>query len=89
MPCKQYQRGDVAKLGREIYLKRIKPMIKEEDIGMFVAIDVSSGDYEIDRDVSEALLRLRTRRPESHVTAQRVGYRTPFHFGFIERPSLD
>lgn len=80
MSCKKYQLGEVAQLGREIYLKNIKPAMKEEDVGLFVAIDVINGDYEMDHDVSAALIRLRKRRPDSHYTAQRVGYRTPFSF---------
>ena len=33
MPNKDYQRGEVAALGREIYLKQIKHLMKPEDIG--------------------------------------------------------
>ena len=80
MPKRDYERGEAHKLGRAIYVKHIKPQMTEDDIGKFVAIDVDSGDYEIDHQVSEALTRLKARRPESALTAQRVGYRTPFSF---------
>ena len=75
-----YQRGEAADLGRAIYIKKIKPLMKEEDIGKFVAIDVDTEDYEIDIQVSEALNRLKVRNPDSALTAQRIGYRTPFSF---------
>ena len=73
-----YKKGEAADLGRAIYIKHIKPLMTEEDIGKFVAIDVDTGDYEVDLQVSEALQRLKSRHPENALTAQRVGYRTPF-----------
>ena len=78
MPRGDYKKGEAAHLGREIYVKSIKPLMTEEDIGKFVAIDVDTGDYEMDIRVAEALHRLRKRHPGSALTAQRVGYRTPF-----------
>ena len=89
MPYADYQRGEVAALGREIYLKQIKHLMKPEDIGQFVAIDVESGDYEMDIRVAEALHRLRQRRPDAVTTAERVGYRAPFSIGFPQRPEVD
>ncbi len=78
MPRGDYRRGEAADLGRAIYIKHIKPLMSEEDIGKYVAIDVDTGDYEMDIRVSEALHRLRVRHPDHALTAQRVGYRTPF-----------
>lgn len=80
MPRGDYRRGEGADLGRAIYVKKIKPLMTEEDIGKFVAIDVDTGDYEVDVQVSEALQRLKARNPDSALTAQRVGYTTPFSF---------
>lgn len=80
MPRGDYKRGEAADLGRAIYIKKIKPQMSEEDIGKFVAIDVDTEDYEVGIQVSEALNRLKARRPDSALTAQRVGYRTPFSF---------
>ena len=78
MPRGDYKKGEAADLGRAIYIKHIKPLMTEEDIGKFVAIDVDTEDYEVDIQVSEALHRLRVRHPDNALTAQRVGYRTPF-----------
>ena len=80
MPRGDYKRGEAADLGRAIYIKKIKPLMSEEDIGKFVAIDVDTEDYEVDIQVSEALNRLKKRNPDSALTAQRIGYRTPFSF---------
>ena len=89
MPRGDYKRGEAAHLGREIYLKDIKPLMHKEDIGKFVAIDVESDDYEIDDEVIEALHRLKDRHPDAVTTAQRVGYRAPFSIGYPQRPTLD
>ena len=78
MPRGDYKKGEAADLGRAIYIKRIKPLMTKEDIGKFVAIDVDTEDYEVDIQVSEALHRLRVRHPDNALTAQRVGFRTPF-----------
>ncbi|MDE2778155.1 MAG: hypothetical protein OXI91_00555 [Chloroflexota bacterium] len=80
MPKRDYERGEAYKLGRAIYVKHIKPQMTEKDIGNFVAIDVDSGDYEMDVRFADALVRLRIRRPQAVTYAQRIGYLTPFSF---------
>jgi hypothetical protein len=35
--------------GREIYERRIRPQLRQEDEGTFVVIDVETGDYEVAR----------------------------------------
>ena len=89
MPNKDYQRGEVAALGREIYLKQIKRLMKNADKGKLVVIDVESGDYEMDVEHIEALHRLQKRRPNAVTAAQRVGYRTPYSMGGTLRPDDD
>ena len=78
MPRGDYKPGEAADLGRAIYIKHIKPLMTEEDIGIYVAIDVDTGEYEMDIRVAEALHRLRVRHPDHALTAQRVGFSTPF-----------
>ena len=80
MPKEDYQEGESARLGREIYVKKIKPLMTDDDIGTFVAIDVDTGDYVKDVRIADALARLRKRRPDAVPYAQRVGYRVPFSF---------
>ena len=48
MPRGDYKPGEAADLGRAIYIKHIKPLMTEEDIGIYVAIDVDTGEYEMD-----------------------------------------
>ena len=80
MSYEKRQQGEIAAPVRQIYVKHIKPLMTEEDVGKFVAIDVDTGDYELAQEVTEALHRLRQRHPDASLTAQKVGYRTPFSF---------
>ena len=80
MPIGDYKKGESSRLGREFYVKHIRPLLTEEDIGKFVAIELDSGDYEVDMQIGEAMHRLRVRHPDGVLTGQRVGYRTPFSF---------
>ncbi len=44
-----------------------------EDDGKFVALDVQTGDYEVDEDDYAAVSRLRARNPAAQVWLSRVG----------------
>ena len=89
MPKREYEEGEVIWLSKEIYDKKIRALMSEEDFGLFVAIEVDSGDFETDWRVADAIHRLRERNPEGSFTAQRVGYSTPISMGYHEKPSLD
>ena len=51
--------------------------------GKFVAIDVGSGDYEIDEDDYAAVARLRSRKPAADVWLMRAGYPTTYRMGVV------
>ena len=89
MPKREYKKGEVIRLSKVIYGERIRHKMTEEDFGLFVAIEVESGDYETDWRIADALHRLRERNPDGAITAQRVGYSTPLRRGYHEEPSLD
>jgi hypothetical protein len=64
---------EVARLGEEAFARRVRPVLRPEDDGRFVAVDVDSGDYEADDDDIAAVARLRLRRPKAEVWLGRVG----------------
>jgi hypothetical protein len=41
---------ELASLGGDIFDRQVRPALRPEDNGKFVAIDVGTGDYEIDDD---------------------------------------
>jgi hypothetical protein len=64
---------EVARLGVEAFDRRVRPALRPEDEGKFVAVDMETGDYELEEDDYAAVERLRTRRPAAEVWLGRVG----------------
>jgi hypothetical protein len=75
MPTTEQQRNpeELARLGAEAFDRSVRPALRPEDDGKFVAIDVTTGDYELDTDDYAAVTRLRNRRPSADVWLGRVG----------------
>src|SRR2546423_9099204 len=65
---------ELARLGRDIFDRQVRCALRPEDDGKFVAIDVETGDYEIDEDDYAAIARLRSRKPAADVWLMRAGY---------------
>lgn len=51
----------------------MRPALRPEDDGKFVAVDIGTGDCELDEDDYLAVTRLRTRRASAEVWLGRVG----------------
>jgi hypothetical protein len=64
---------ELALLGSEVFDRQVRPTLQPEDDGKFVAIDIGTGDHEIDDDDYAAVTRLRTRCPSAEVWLGRVG----------------
>ncbi len=69
---------ELARLGAEVFERQVRPCLRPEDEGRFVALDVESGDYEIDDDDYAAVERLRGRLPEAEVWLERAGHPTAY-----------
>ncbi len=81
------QQEEFAQRGDAIYENDVRPWLKSDDHGRFVAIDIDSGRYEIDDDELKAGDRLRARVPEAQIWMVRVGSRYVHRFGGRERRS--
>ena len=83
MPTIESRRSseELARLGAEVFDRRIRPALRPEDDNEFVAIDVGSGDYEIDEDDYAAVSRLRARRPSAEVWLERAGQPAAYRLG--------
>jgi len=60
----RYNRGEFARRGKDIYEQAIRPQVEPQHIGKFVAIDIETGDWEMDADdytATERLLKLSAR----------------------------
>ena len=69
---------ETGQLGDEIYHREIRPKVMPECKGKFLAIDVRSGEYEIDDDDLPATRRLQARVPDAEVYGLRIGYRAAY-----------
>ena len=83
----RYSMEEFARRGDAIYERDIRPHLGPEDDGKFVAIDIETGEYEIDSNDFEATERLVTRRPGSQMWLVRVGHRAAYSMG--GRPTRD
>jgi hypothetical protein len=70
----QGETHDTARIGTDMFVQRVQPSLGPADDGKFVAIDVLSGDFELDEDDYAAVTRLRFRRPTAEVWLERAGY---------------
>ena len=53
----------IARRGQEVYDRAVLPNLRPEDDGKFVAVDLATGEYEMDADDYSAVMRLRNRFP--------------------------
>jgi hypothetical protein len=72
---------EFARRGEEIYERDILPRLKPEDQWKVVAIEVETGDYEIDKNEVVATHRLRERHPTALFWFRRVGSSFLHRFG--------
>ncbi len=72
---------DASRRGAELYDRHVRPRVGPDQRGRFVAIDLDSGAYEIDRDDFAATERLLARLPAAEIWLARIGDRAAYHFG--------
>jgi hypothetical protein len=82
---RRYSKEEFASRGDAIYESQIRPNLKAEDDGKFVAIDIETGEYEIDAKELAACKRLRARIPDSQTWLVRIGSRYVHRFGYHRR----
>jgi hypothetical protein len=72
---------DIADKAEKLYAEMIRPEVEPQLIGKIVAIDVDSGDYEVDGYTLPASRRLKARRPKGCFYSKRIGYDAVYAFG--------
>ncbi len=69
-------REELARRGDDTFTRLVRPVLRPEDDGKFVAVDVESGTFEVDEDDHAAVSRLHRRVPGAQVWLVRAGYPT-------------
>jgi len=82
---RRYSKEEFARRGDALYESAVRPNLKPEDEGKFVAIDIETGAYEVDDDELTAGDRLRARLRAAQIWLVRVGSRYVHRFGGHER----
>ncbi len=70
----RYSKEEFARRGDQIYEQQVRPKVVAEDHGKYVAIDIESGQWEMDADEMAAGDRLLSRIPDAQMWMARVGY---------------
>jgi hypothetical protein len=78
---RRYGKEEFARRGEMIFESEVRPRLKAEDNGRFVALDIDASQFEIDDDELSACNRLRARLPEAQIWIVRVGSRYVHRFG--------
>jgi hypothetical protein len=75
------EKAEFGRRGDALYERDVRPRVEPAHLGEFVAIDIGTGDFEVDPDELAAVDRLRARRPDAAVWLRRVGERAAHRFG--------
>ena len=87
-PQPLFSKEEFARRGDEIYERTVLPRLKPGDDGKFVAIDIQTEAFEIDRDEFAASDRLLAKNPNAQTWLKRVGSRYVRRFGPRAHSSL-
>jgi hypothetical protein len=82
----RYSKEEFARRGQELYDRVVRPKLRPEDDFKFVAIDIETGEYEIDADDHTAVMRLWDRLPDPQPWLMQVGQRGAHRLGARSDP---
>lgn len=77
----RYSKKEFARRGDEIYNSQIKSQVEANSKGKIVAIDIETGEWEIDANEITATSKLEERLPNAQIWVVRVGSRYVRRFG--------
>ena len=77
----RYSKEEFAQRGDLIYQTQIRPQVEADNHGKIVAIDLETGDFEVDAREIAACNRLEARHPDAQIWIVRVGSRHVRRFG--------
>ena len=72
---------EFARRGDALYERSIRPLVESQHADEIVAIDIDSGEWEVDPDEIAACNRLESRQPNAQIWLVRVGSRAVRQFG--------
>jgi len=82
----RYSKEEFAQRGDAIYEREVSALVEKGNEGKFVAIDIETGEFEVDADEIAASDRLLDRVPRAQIWLRRIGSRYARRFGPRPRP---
>jgi hypothetical protein len=77
----RYSKEEFARRGDEIYESQVRSQVEEGNHRKIVAIDLETGDFEVDASEIAACDRLEARCPDAQIWVVRIGSRHVRRFG--------
>ena len=77
----RYSKEEFAQRGDIIYQTQIRSQVETDNRGKIVAIDLETGDFELDTREIAACDRLEARHPDAQIWIVRIGSRHVRRFG--------
>jgi hypothetical protein len=78
---RRYSKEELAQRGQVLYESGIRQQVETGNEGKIVAIDIETGDFEVDKNLVPATNRLFERHPAAQPWIIRIGHRAVDHFG--------
>lgn len=78
----ELDKNEICDRGYEWYESKIKHELSDDQLGMDLAIEVETGEYEIGDDSIKIARKLHDRIPGAQVYLMKHGYRVTLFFGF-------
>lgn len=79
---RRYSKEEFARRGDALYDKVIRPTFEPSHNGQFAAIDIETGEFEVDEREIAASDRLRARLPDAQTWMCRIGSRHLRRYGY-------
>jgi hypothetical protein len=81
MPYAGHTKEEVARRGKEIYEREIRPQVETEHRGQFLVVDILSGAYETAEDDLTASDRALAKNPKAILYGLRIGSPAAYRLG--------
>jgi hypothetical protein len=78
---RRYSKEELAQRGQALYESSIRQQVEAGNEGKIVAIDIETGEFEVDETVMGATDRLFECQPDAQPWTIRIGYNEVYHFG--------
>jgi len=78
---RRYSKEEFARRGDALVKSKVRPKLKPGDEDKFVAIDIETGEYELDKNELKATARLRKRLADPQIWLAQVTLGYLYRFG--------